>query len=95
MTTEQVYLHFEEAANEVDRVINDTNVKLSRLYSQAEDTQETAEKLVDLRERYQLVFQGRSFSGFRTTQMCLMRSLATSNAITVTVTPSICATRPG
>lgn len=36
----------------------------------------------------QPVVQGRSFSGFSTAQMCLIRSLATSNAITTTVTPS-------
>ena len=34
------------------------------------------------------VVHGRSFSGLRTTQMCLIRSPATSNANTVTVTPS-------
>jgi hypothetical protein len=32
--------------------------------------------------------QGRSFSGLRMAQMCLIRSSATSNANTVTVTPS-------
>ena len=37
----------------------------------------------------------RSFSGFRTTQMCLIRSPATSNANTVTVTPSSPADQPG
>ena len=31
--------------------------------------------------------QGRSFSGLRTAQMCLIRSPATSNAATITVTP--------
>jgi hypothetical protein len=36
----------------------------------------------------QPVVQGRSFSGLRTTQMCLIRSPATSNAKTVTVQPS-------
>jgi len=36
----------------------------------------------------QPVVQGRSFSGFRTAQMCLIRSPATSNATTVTVTPA-------
>ena len=36
----------------------------------------------------QPVVQGRSFSGLRTAQMCLIRSPATSNANTVTVTPS-------
>src|SRR5262249_28774871 len=39
--------------------------------------------------------QGRSFSGLRTTQMCLIRSPATSKANTVTMTPSCSATRPG
>jgi O-acetylserine/cysteine efflux transporter len=39
--------------------------------------------------------QGRSFSGLRTTQMCLIRPPATSNANTVTVTPSCSATSPG
>ena len=43
----------------------------------------------------QPVVQGRSLSGLRTTQMCLIRSPATSNANTVTVTPSCWATRPG
>src|SRR5215475_6059493 len=43
----------------------------------------------------QPVVQGRSFSGLRTTQMCLIRSPATSNANTVTMTPSCSATRPG
>lgn len=36
----------------------------------------------------QPVVQGCSFSGFRTAQMCLIRSPATLNAITTTVTPS-------
>jgi hypothetical protein len=36
----------------------------------------------------QPLVQGRSFSGFRTAQMCLIRLPATSKAITVTVTPS-------
>ena len=35
----------------------------------------------------QPVVQGRSLSGFRTAQMCLIRSPATSNATTATVTP--------
>jgi hypothetical protein len=39
-------------------------------------------------ETGQPVVQGRSFSGFRTAQMCLIRSPATSNATTVTVTPA-------
>jgi hypothetical protein len=39
-------------------------------------------------EPHQPVVQGRSFSGLRTAQMCLIRSPATSNANTVTVTPS-------
>ena len=43
----------------------------------------------------QLGAQGRSLSGLRTTQMCLIRSPATSNANTVTVRPSCWATRPG
>ena len=43
----------------------------------------------------QPVVQGRSLSGLRTAQMCLIRSPATSNANTVTVTPSCWATRPG
>src|SRR5215813_2380389 len=38
---------------------------------------------------------GRSLSGLRTAQMCLIRSPATSNANTVTVTPSCWATSPG
>jgi hypothetical protein len=36
----------------------------------------------------QPVVQGRSFSGFRTAQMCLIRSPTTSNASTAMVTPS-------
>jgi hypothetical protein len=43
----------------------------------------------------QPVVQGRSFSVLRATQMCLIPSPATSNANTVTVAPSTCATRPG
>jgi hypothetical protein len=39
--------------------------------------------------------QGRSFPGFNTAQMCVIRSPATANAYTATVTPSCCATRPG
>ena len=39
--------------------------------------------------------QGRSLSGLRTAQMCLIRPPATSNAYTATVTPSCWATRPG
>ena len=45
--------------------------------------------------RGQPVVQGRSFSGLRTAQMCLIRSPATSNANTVTVTPSCWAIRSG
>ena len=37
---------------------------------------------------HQPVVQARSFSGLRIAQMCLIRSPATSNANTVTVTPS-------
>src|SRR6266545_32026 len=40
------------------------------------------------RDRRQPVVQGRSLSGLRTAQMCLIRSSATWNANTVTVTPS-------
>ena len=36
----------------------------------------------------QPVVQGRSLSGLRTAQMCVIRSPATANANTVTVTPS-------
>lgn len=36
----------------------------------------------------QFVDQGRSFSGLRTAQMCVIRSSAMSNATTTTVTPS-------
>ena len=43
----------------------------------------------------QPVAQGRSFSGLRITQMCLILSPATSNANTVTVRPSCWATTPG
>ena len=39
--------------------------------------------------------QGRSLSGLRMIQMRVIRSAATSNANTVTVTPSCWATRPG
>ena len=38
--------------------------------------------------RGQPAVQGRSFSGLRTAQMCVIRSPATSNANTVTVTPA-------
>jgi hypothetical protein len=41
------------------------------------------------------ILQGWSFSGLRTAQMCLIRPSATSDAHTVTVTPSCWATRPG
>ncbi len=40
------------------------------------------------RDRRQPVVQGRSLSGLSTAQMCLIRSPATWNANTVTVTPS-------
>ena len=43
----------------------------------------------------QPVVQGRSLSGLRTAQMCVILSPTTSNANTVTVTPSCWATRPG
>ena len=43
----------------------------------------------------QPVVQGRSFSGLRMAQMCLIRPPVMSNASTVTVTPSCWATRPG
>jgi O-acetylserine/cysteine efflux transporter len=43
----------------------------------------------------QPLVQSRSFSGLRTTQMCLIWPSATSNANTVTVTPSCSATSPG
>jgi hypothetical protein len=43
-------------------------------------------------EARQPLIQSRSFSGLRTTQMCLIRPPATSNANTVTMTPSWSAT---
>lgn len=43
----------------------------------------------------QRIRQGRSFSGFRTAQICLIRSPAISNANTVARLPSCCATKPG
>src|SRR6185369_10063815 len=46
-------------------------------------------------DTHQLAAQERSLSGLRTTQMCLIRSPATSNANTVTMRPSCWATRPG
>jgi hypothetical protein len=46
-------------------------------------------------QRCGLTAQGRSLPGLRTPQTCLIRSPAISNAYTVTVTPSRCATRPG
>jgi hypothetical protein len=42
----------------------------------------------DGRQTRQPAVQGRSLSGLPTTQTCLIRSPATSNAITATVTPS-------
>ena len=41
------------------------------------------------------VVQAVSFSGLRTAQMCLIRSSAMSNAITVTVTPSLLSDQAG
>ncbi len=43
----------------------------------------------------QLSVQGRSFSGFRTAQMRLIRSSSTSKAITSTMAPSCSAASPG
>ena len=48
----------------------------------------TSRKTAGTADTRQPVVQGRSFSGFRTAQMCLMRSPAMSNANTVTVMPS-------
>lgn len=39
-------------------------------------------------DKRQRVVQGRSFSGLRTTQTWVIRSLATANATTATVMPS-------
>ena len=50
---------------------------------------------IGLARHDQAVVQCRSFSGLRTVQIWLMRSPTMSNAITITVTPSRWATRPG